>query len=82
VLVQNIAVAALTRVSTHEICRRLSLARSTVRVTLKPAEGACLSWPPPGEMNDNWRRRFTPPGAANAGIGVSRSRIGPACIAN
>jgi DNA-binding CsgD family transcriptional regulator len=35
-------------VSTHEIARRLSLARSTVRETLTRAETAGLSWPLPG----------------------------------
>src|SRR5258707_12256938 len=39
-------------VSTHEIARRLGLARSTVRETLKRAEGAGLSWPLPEGMND------------------------------
>src|SRR6202453_789255 len=39
-------------ISTHEIGRRLGLARSTVRETLKRAEGAGLSWPLPDDMND------------------------------
>ena len=39
-------------VSTHEIARRLGLARSTVRETLKRADGAGLSWPLPEGMND------------------------------
>jgi transposase len=39
-------------VSTHEIARRLGLARSTVRETLKRTEGAGLSWPLPEDMND------------------------------
>ena len=39
-------------VSTHEIARRLGLARSTVRETLKRADGAGLSWPLPEDMND------------------------------
>ena len=39
-------------VSTHEIARRLGLARSTVRETLKRAESAGLSWPLPEDMND------------------------------
>ena len=39
-------------VSTHEIARRLDLARSTVRETLKRADGAGLSWPLPEGMND------------------------------
>jgi transposase len=39
-------------VSTHEIARRLGVARSTVRETLERAEGAGLSWPLPEDMND------------------------------
>ena len=39
-------------VSTHEIARRLGLARSTVREALKRAGDAGLSWPLPEEMND------------------------------
>jgi IS30 family transposase len=39
-------------VSTHEIARRLGLARSTVRETFKRTEGAGLSWPLPEDMND------------------------------
>ena len=38
--------------STHEIARRLGLARSTVRETLKRAETAGLAWPLPEDMND------------------------------
>ena len=34
------------------IAWRLGLARSTVRETLKRAEGAGLSWPLPEDMND------------------------------
>jgi Mn-dependent DtxR family transcriptional regulator len=34
-------------VSTHEISRRLGIARSTVRETLKRAETAGLAWPLP-----------------------------------
>jgi IS30 family transposase len=34
-------------VSTHEIARRLGMARSTVQETLKRADGAGLSWPLP-----------------------------------
>ena len=70
-------------VSTHEIARRLGMARSTVRETLKRADGAGLSWPLPGGMNDEaLRRRSTPADAANAAIGGSRNRTGPACVAN
>ena len=39
-------------VSTHEIARRLGMARSTVRETLKRADGAGLAWPLPEDMND------------------------------
>ena len=39
-------------VSTHEIARRLGMARSTVRETLKRADGTGLSWPLPEGMND------------------------------
>jgi transposase len=39
-------------VSTHEIARRLGLARSTVRETLRRMEGAGLPWPLPEDMND------------------------------
>ena len=38
--------------SAHEIARRLGLARSTVRETLKRAETAGLAWPLPDDMND------------------------------
>ena len=39
-------------VSTHEIGRRLGLARSTVRETLKRAQTARLAWPLPDDMTD------------------------------
>jgi transposase len=39
-------------VSTHEIARRLGLARSTVRETLTRAEAAGLAWPLPDDMTD------------------------------
>ena len=39
-------------VSTHEIARRLGMARSTVRETLKRADGAGLAWPLPEAMTD------------------------------
>ena len=38
--------------STHEIARRLGIARSTVRETLKRAETAGLAWPLPDDMTD------------------------------
>ena len=38
--------------STHEIARRLGMARSTARETLKRAETAGLVWPLPDDMND------------------------------
>ena len=70
-------------VSTHEIARRLGLARSTVRETLKRADGAGLSWPLSEGMNDEaLEAALMPAGAANAAIGGSRNRTGLACIAN
>ena len=39
-------------VSTHEIARRLGMARSTVREALKRTENAGLSWPLPEDMSD------------------------------
>ena len=39
-------------VSTHEIARRLGMARSTVRETLKRTEAAGLFWPLPENMSD------------------------------
>src|ERR1700689_3404861 len=39
-------------VSTHEIARRLGMARSTVREALKRTENAGLSWPLPKDMSD------------------------------
>jgi hypothetical protein len=39
-------------VATHEIARRLGLAHSTVRETLKRSETADLAWPLPEDMND------------------------------
>jgi transposase len=39
-------------VSTHEIARRLGMARSTVRETLNRMDGAGLSWPLSEDMND------------------------------
>src|SRR5580692_9331757 len=38
--------------STHEIARRLGMARSTAREMLKRAETAGLAWPLPDDMND------------------------------
>src|ERR1700689_1259583 len=38
-------------VSTHEIARRLGMARSTVREALKRADVAGLAWPLPEDMN-------------------------------
>ena len=44
--------AEVSCISTHEIARRLNMARSTVREILKRADGAGLSWPLPEGMND------------------------------
>ena len=70
-------------VSTHEIARRLGMARSTVRETLKRTEGAGLSWPLPEDMSDGaLEAALYPADAANAAIGGSKNRTGPAFIAN
>ena len=70
-------------VSTHEIARRLGLARSTVRETLKRAQTAGLAWPLPEGMNDEaMEAALYASRAASAAIGGSPSRIGPTCIAN
>ena len=58
-------------VSTREIARRLGMARSTVRETLKRTESAGLVLAVAGghERRTRWRLRFTPTGAANGAIG-------------
>ena len=38
--------------STHKIARRVGIARSTVRETLKRAETASLAWPLPESTSD------------------------------
>ena len=59
--------------STHEIARRLGLARSTARETLKRTEAAGLAWPLPKDMTD---------GALEAALYASRrSRRGHRRIA-
>ncbi len=64
-------------VATREIARRLGIAPSTVRETLKRLSMSGLSWPvAEGSARPNWRRRFTPAGEANAAIGFTPSRIG------
>ena len=70
-------------VSTHEIARRLGLARSTVRETVKRAQTAGLAWPLPEGMNDAaLATALYAAGAASAATGGSPSRIGPTCIGN
>jgi transposase-like protein len=39
-------------VATREIARRIGVAASTVRVTIRRFQAAGLSWPPPGDMTD------------------------------
>jgi transposase len=50
--VREIIRLKLSCVSTHEIARRLGMARSTVRETLKRAETAGLAWPLPEDITD------------------------------
>ena len=73
-------------ISTREIARRLGMAASTVRETLRRFEGAGLAWPLPDEheRRRRWRRRFTPAGAGHQ-TGPSpprRAGLGRRCIAN
>jgi hypothetical protein len=44
-------------ISTREIARRLGIAASTVRETLRRFEGAGLGWPLPDGMSDGLPRR-------------------------
>ena len=69
--------------SAHEIARRLGLARSTVREMLNRAETAGLAWPLPEDMTDGaLEAALYASRRSKRGTGASRSRIGPACIAN
>jgi IS30 family transposase len=51
-------------VATREIARRLGLAPSTVRETLKRAESAGLAWPLQEDMNDGALEGIPPAAAA------------------
>jgi IS30 family transposase len=68
-------------VSTHEIARRLGMARSTVRETLKRAQTAGLFWPLPEAMNDGALEAALYASRRSKHIGASRSRTGLPCIA-
>ena len=55
-------------ISTREIARRLGIAASTVRETLRRFEGAGLGWPLPDSMSD---------GDLEAALYESRDQTGP-----
>ena len=64
-------------VALNEIARRVGVAPSTVRLTLKRLATAGLSWPLPAEMTDSaLRRRCLLPPARSKAIGVTSSPIG------
>ena len=64
-------------VGLNEIARRVGVAPSTVRLTLKRLASAGLSWPLPGEMTDTALETalFAAPAPSKA-IGVMSSPIG------
>jgi hypothetical protein len=65
-------------IPTREIARRLGVAASTVRETLRRFEGAGLGWPFPNGMSDGDLEAalFTPIMGPNGAIAGTRSRIG------
>src|SRR5438128_11008364 len=66
-------------VGLNEIARRVGVAPSTVRLTLKRLAGAGLSWPLPGEMTDTaletalFAAAGTKQGHWNSGIAILRN---------
>ena len=71
-------------VSTHEIARRLGMARSTVRETLKRADGAGLVLALAGghERRGAGGGALRQPAQQTRPSADRRNRTGPACIAN
>ena len=62
-------------IPTREIARRLGVATSTVRETLRRFESTGLGWPLPNGMSEaTWRRRFTPITGPNGAIAGTPSR--------
>ena len=64
--------------SDRQIARSLSLARSTVALTLERAAAAELGWPLPATLTDRvLEARCTPAMAAGKASGAKRARLGP-----
>ena len=64
-------------ISTREIARRLGIAASTVRETLRRFEGAGLGWPLPDSMSDgDLEAALYPITGPNGAIAATPSRIG------
>ena len=65
------------RVGLNEIARRVGVAPSTVRLTLRRLASAGLSWPLPAEMTDTaLETALLRPPAPSKAIGVMSSPIG------
>ena len=63
-------------ISTREIARRLGIAASTVRETLRRFEGAGLGWPLPDSMSDGDLEAALYNHGPNGAIAATPSRIG------
>ena len=67
--------------SDREIARSLSLARSTVALTLERAAASGLRWPLPATLTDAcWTRCCMPGTTASKAHGARPSRTGPMSI--
>jgi DNA-binding IclR family transcriptional regulator len=70
-------------VSGNEIARRVGVASSTVRLTLKRLAAAGLIWPLPAELTDAaWKRSSSPGPARSRAIVGAPSPIGQRFTAN
>ena len=65
-------------VPTREIARRIGVAASTVRATIKRFQAAGLSWPPPEELITASTRGYFPMPARSRATDVRSSPTGPA----
>src|SRR4249920_4156948 len=64
-------------VSTREIARRIGVAASTVRATVKRFQAAGLSWPLPEELTDAaLEARLFPDAGTKQGPASGRARLG------
>ena len=70
-------------VSGNEIARRVGVAPSTVRLTLKRLAVAGLGWPLPAEMTDGrWKRSSSPQSARSRVTAAAPSPTGRRFIAS